>query len=211
MATASNTPIYQDELVAWHNQRLWWLLCGSGAVIIALVVALGVVTMRPHAAPYVIAVNSQGQPIGTIQSFIDQEPIRDSMLRYAIDEYIREAFLSTHEFAENKMNLSHVYAMSTGQANDALTAYYRANHDVNNPLINFAKFWQDARVTRTLKLSAANTYQVDYILDRHDSDHPEDGVQTNWRATLRIVQGKPTDNNELGIWVTDLDFSPEAK
>jgi type IV secretory pathway TrbF-like protein len=198
-------------LVAFHNQRLWWLLLGSGSINLALVIALCLVTLRPHAAPYVIAVDKQGEPTGTIQPFMDQQPISDSMLRYAIGDYIGKAFQITHEFAENQMNLSHVYAMSIGQASQALTAYYRSNHNANNPEASFTKYWQEVRIVRTLRLPAPSTYQVDYVLDRHDSDHPEDGVQTNWRATLRIVQGKSTGHNELGIWITDLDFSPEAK
>jgi hypothetical protein len=66
------------------------------------------------------------------------------------------------------------------------------------------------KVIRTLKLPAKDTYQVDYVLTRHDHDHPLDALQTNWRATMRVLQGKPTANNTLGLWVTDLDFEAES-
>jgi type IV secretory pathway TrbF-like protein len=209
--TLKNTPAYDDQLTAWHNQRLWYLLCGAGAVIAVLIVVLCIVTLRPHNTPYVIEVDSKGEPTGTIQPFRLQEPVTDNTIRYSLGEYIREAFCVTHSFAENKMNLSHVYALSTGQASQALTAYYRGDHDTKNPLFVTNKYWQDVRIVRTLKLPAASTYQVDYILDRHDNNGSFTGVQTNWRATMRIVQAKPTDNNPLGIFVTDLDFEPEAK
>jgi type IV secretory pathway TrbF-like protein len=206
-----HTPAYEDRLTAWHNQRLWYLLCGAGAVIAVLIVVLCVVILRPHGTPYVIEVDKKGEPTGTLQPFMLQEPVTDKTIRYSLGEYIREAFCVTHISGENQMNLSQVYAMSTGQATGALTAYYRANHDANNPLFVANKYWQDVRIVRTLKLPAPSTYQVDYILDRHDNNGSFTGVQTNWRATMRIVQAKPTDNNPLGIWVSDLDFEPEAK
>jgi hypothetical protein len=67
------------------------------------------------------------------------------------------------------------------------------------------------QIVRTLHLPAKDTFQVDYIVAKHDNDHPLGSVQTAWRATLRIVRAKPTNNNQLGIFVTDLDFEPEAK
>jgi type IV secretory pathway TrbF-like protein len=210
MATSPKTPIYEDQLVAWHNQRLWWLLIGAAAVIATLTVALCIVILRPHNAPYVLEVDGKGEPTGIIQPFEQQTPVADHAIRWALAEYIQRAFSVVHNFPMDQVNLKRVYAMSTGQATDALTAYYRANHDANNPLF-VQKYWQQAKPIRILKLPAKDTYQVDYIIDRHDNDHPRDGVQTNWRATMRVVQGKPTLNNILGVWVTDLDFQPEAK
>jgi len=209
--TPRNTPIYQDELIAWHNQRLWWLLCGSGVVIVALTVALCVLTLRPHNTPYVIEVDNKGQPMGTVQPFMDQQPVADSTVQYELSEFIRDAFSITGTFSLNQMMLQRVYAMSTGQASEALTSYYRADHDAHNPLVIYAKYWQTARVIRTLRLPAKDTYEVDYIIDRHDHDHVANAAETNWRAIMRAVAGKPTANNRLGVWITDIDFSPEAK
>ena len=211
MATALKTPIYEDQLTAWHNQRLWWLLCASGTVNAVLAIVLGIVTLRPHNTPYVIEVDNKGQPMGTVQPFTDQQPVADSTVEYELGEFIRDAFSMTGTFSLNQMMLQRAYAMSTGQASQALTSYYRADHDAHNPLIIYTKHWQTARVIRTLKLPAKDTYEVDYIIDRHDNDHPVDAVETNWRAIMRAVAGKPTANNRLGLWVTDLDFSPEAK
>jgi len=210
MATTPNTPIYEDQLTAWHNQRLWWLLCGSGAVNAVLAIALCIVTLHPHNAPYVIEVNGKGEPIGTVQPFMGQQAVSNNTIRWELGEYIRQAFTVSRSFGENQMNLSRAYAMSTGQASEALTAYYRSNHDANNPLF-VNKYWQDVRIVRTLRLPAASTYEIDYILDRHDNDHPTDPAATNWRATMRVVQGKATNNNPLGIWISDIDFEQEAK
>jgi type IV secretory pathway TrbF-like protein len=206
-----HTPAYEDRLTAWHNQRLWYLLCGAGAVIAVLIVVLCIVTLRSHNTPYVIEVNDKGEPTGTIQPFMDAQPVADNTIRWQLGEYIRQAFTISHTFTLNQMMLQHVYAMSAGQASKALTSYYRANHDARNPLVINAKYWQGVRVVRTLKLPAENAYQVDYVLDQHDRDHELSGVQSNWRATMRVMKAKPTNNNPLGIFVTDLDFEPEAK
>jgi type IV secretory pathway component VirB8 len=212
MASAlKNTPLYEDQLIAWHNQRLWYLLCGAGGIIAILIAALCIVTLRPHNTPYVIEVNKQGEPLGTIEPFMGRQAVSNNTIRWALGEYVRNAFGITRSWDENRMNVAHAYALSTGQAYQALTVYYQGNHNASNPLIVFNKYWQDVRIVRTLKLPAKDTYQVDYTIDKHDSDHPLDGVQTNWRASIRVVQGKPTNDNPLGIWVTDLDCEPEAK
>ena len=212
MAVAlKNTPIYEDQLTTWHNQRLWQLLIGSSVLNAVLIVTLCIVTLRPHSAPYVVAVDKQGDPLGTILPFADHQPVTDNVIRWNLGEYIQNAFSVGGSWQVNKDNLSEVYARSTGQASQALTAYYRANHDANNPLIADGKYWQDVRIVRTLKLPGASTYQVDYIVMRHNSNNALHTIDANWRATVRVIQGKPTDNNPLGIWISDLDFEPEAK
>jgi hypothetical protein len=155
MATLpKNTPIFSDQLTAWHNQRLWWLLCGAGGVIAVLTVA---------------------------------------------------------QFPEEQASLSKAYAMTTGQATQALTAYCHADKG-SNPLEANGKYWQGVRVVRTLKLPTNNSYQVDYTTLRYDHhDHQLNPIETNWRATLHLVQGKPTTNNTLGLYIDNLDMAPEAK
>ncbi len=212
MATSLKTPIYDDQLTAWHNRRLWFLLCGAGGVIAILSVALCVILLRPHSAPWVIEVNGKGEPMGSLLPLSGSTEIGDSTIRFELETYIQHAFHVSPNFEENKLWLSTVYAMSTKQAADALTFYYRADGGANNPLVAFTKYWQAVRIVRTLKLPIKDTYQIDYTVDRHDKSKLElTGTLTNWRATLRVIQGKPADGNPLGIWVTDLDFQPEAK
>jgi type IV secretory pathway TrbF-like protein len=204
-----NTPAYEDALVAQHNQRLWRLLIGSAAINALLIAALCIVTLRPHGTPYIVEVNKQGEPLGTILPFADRQPVTDNLIRFTLGEYMRNAFGVAASWQANKDDLGQAYAMSTGQASKALTAYYRGNHDANNPLMADGKYWQYVQIVRTLKLPAASTYEVDYIVQRHDHDHPVNPQSTNWRATMSVVQGKPTDNNPLGLWVNSLDFEPD--
>jgi type IV secretory pathway TrbF-like protein len=203
-----NTPAYEDQLVAWHNQRLWWALCAASAIILVLGFALCVFAFRPRTIPFVIEVNSKGEPVGTVQPVLGTESVSDNVIRYAISEYIDHAFRVDRDFDEEKMLLSKAYAMSTGQASQMLTDYYHQKG--NDPLTAGTKVWQEVRVLRTLKLPAPSTYEVDYQTIRY-SYNDDHAVSTNWRATMQIAIGRPSDINPLGIFVNSLDFSPEAK
>ena len=73
-----------------------------------------------------------------------------------------------------------------------------------------AKVWQEVKILRALALPAQNTYQIDYQTTRHNYND-EGAITTNWRATMQVIVGKPTETNPLGLFVTSLDFSPEAQ
>jgi type IV secretory pathway TrbF-like protein len=209
-ALPKNTPIYSDTLTAWHNQRLWWLLCGAGGVITALAVTLCVVMLRPHSMPWVVEVDGKGEPMGSIAPLVSDEALLDSTTRWAISQFVENAFRVFAQFPEEQASLSKAYAMTTGQATQALTAYCHADEG-SNPLEANGKYWQGVRVVRTLKLPTNNSYQVDYTTLRYDHhDHQLNPIQTNWRATLHLVQGKPTENNALGLFIDSIDFEPEA-
>jgi type IV secretory pathway TrbF-like protein len=211
MATAPRVPMFEDQLLTWQNQRLCWLLIGSGAAIAILIATLCWMASRPQNIPYVLEVNQKGEPVGAVQPLQGNQRIGENVIRWSLGEYIRQAMQVSRSFDENQMNLGRAYSLSTGQASDALTAYYRGNHDANNPLSAYSRYWQDVKILRVLKLPADRTYQVDYEIDKHDFDHPFDGVKTDWRATMRVIQGAPTSNNALGLWVDALDFAQEMK
>jgi type IV secretory pathway TrbF-like protein len=126
-AALKNTPIYEDQLIAWHNQRLWWLLCGAGAIILAQAITTAIWLHRAPPPPYVIEVNSKGEPVGAVQPVLGTESVNDNVIRYAISEFIDHAFRVDRDFEEEKMLLTKVYAMSTSQASKMLTDYYHAN------------------------------------------------------------------------------------
>jgi type IV secretory pathway TrbF-like protein len=208
-AAIKNSPMFDDQLVAWHNQRLWWALCGAGGIILVLAFAVGVLIFRPRVLPWVIEVNAKGEPIGAVQPVLGTQSIGDSVIRYAIGEYVDHAFRIDRDFDEEKMLLGKVYAMSTGQAAKMLTAYYHAR-EANDPLMAGSKLWQEVKVVRTLQLPAQSTYEVDYQTLQY-SNNDNSVVTTNWRATMQVAMGQPTDSNPLGLFVASLDFAPEAK
>jgi type IV secretory pathway TrbF-like protein len=211
-ALLKNTPIFADQVTAYMNQRLWWLLCGAGGVITALSIVLCVVMLRPHSLPWVIEVDGKGEPTASVSPLEGSESLLDTTTRWAISEYVEDAFRVDSQFGAEQTLLAKTYAMSTGQAYDALTAYYHADKDANNPLSANGKYWSDVKVVRTLKLSTKDSYQVDYIVFKFDHhDHLIDPIKTNWRATLHLVRGRPTYNNTLGLFCDSIDFEPEAK
>jgi type IV secretory pathway TrbF-like protein len=207
----TNTPIYQDQLIAWHNQRLWYLLCGAGAIIVALAVAVCILIFRPHTQPWVIEVDSKGEPVAGVTPLAGSQPIAEHAIRFELGVYVQDAFSVSPNFQQEQTVLSRVYAMSSQQAAAMLTGYYHRNQGADNPLMVGSKYWEDVRVLDTMKLAPKDLYQVDYIVYRHAYAHPLDPTATNWRATMRVLQGKATDKNPLGIYIDNLDMEPEAK
>src|SRR5215472_2925945 len=193
-AALKNTPAYEDQLVSRHNQRLRWLLVGAGVIIVGLTFAVGVLSFRPQKLPYVLLVDGKGEPVGAVQPVLGTQSVSDQVIRWAIAEYIDHAFRIERDFEEEKMLLGKVYAMSTGQASKLLTDWYQADKNVNNPLTQGSKGWQEVRIVRSLKLPAPATYQVDYQLS-HYSLNDANPVITNWRATMQIIIGQPTETN----------------
>jgi type IV secretory pathway TrbF-like protein len=160
--------------------------------------------------PWVVEVNGKGEPTASVSLLEGDESLVDTTTRWAISEYIEDAFHVDTQFPAEQTLLAKVYAMSTGQAYDALTAYYHADGGVNNPLTANGKYWSAVKAVRTLKLSTKDSYQVDYAVFRFDHhDHEIDPIRTNWRATLHLVHGRPTNNNALGLYVDAMDFQPE--
>jgi type IV secretory pathway TrbF-like protein len=209
MATAlKGTPIYEDQLVAWHNQRLWWVWIATAILLAGALAIIAALIRRPAPPPYVIEVNSQGQPVGAVQPVLGTESLNDQVIRWAISEYIDYAFRIDRDFGEEQMLLGKAYAMSTDQASKALTSYYHADKGANDPLTLGAHVWQEVQVLRTLALPAKDTYQVDYQLSRHNMND-EGTLKSNWRATMQIIVGEPTAINPLGLYVLSLDFEKE--
>lgn len=205
------TPVYEDQLISWHNQRLWYLLLCTSGIVVILAITICIQAFRPHTQPWVIAVNDKGEPVGNVIPLEGSQMIADSTIRWAIGEFVQNAFRISPNFQQEQALLGRVYSMCSKQAADMLTGYYHANKEANNPLMVGSKFWQEVLVVDTLKLAPKDVYQVDYIIQRHDHEHETNPITTNWRATMRVLQGRPSDKNPLGLWVTDFDFAQEAK
>ena len=205
------TPMYEDQLVAWHNQRLFWALIVALVLIAGLIAALTDLALRPAPPPYVIEVDQKGEPVGAVQPVLGTQAVGDQTIRWAVSEYIDHAFRIDVDWYEETALLSKVYQMSTGQASKALTAWYHSAKGKNDPLMLGAKCWQEVKVLRTLKQPSPDTYRVEYQTIRHSLHDENNPATTNWGATMKIVLGKPTEMNPLGLWVDDLDFAPEAQ
>ena len=205
------TPMFEDQLVAWQNQTLFWLVVGMGALLAIAVGDIIYKDSRPAPPPYVIEVDQKGEPIGAVQPVLGTRAVGDQAIRWAVSEYIDHAFRIDVDWYEETSLLSKVYQMSTGQASKALTAWYHSATGKNDPLILGAKCWQEVKILRTLKQPVPDTYRVEYQTIRHSLHDESNPAITNWGATMKIVMGKPSEVNPLGLWVDDLDFAPEAQ
>jgi type IV secretory pathway TrbF-like protein len=205
------TPMYEDQLVAWQNQTLFKLVVGLGALLAVAVADIIYKDSHPAPPPYVIEVDSKGEPIGAVQPVLGTQAIGVQTIRWAISEYIDHAFRIDVDWYEETSLLSKVYQMSTGQAGKALTAWYHSAKGKNDPTQLGSKCWQEVKILRTLKQPAPDTYRVEYQTIRHSMHDENNPTVTNWAATMRVIMGKPTEINPLGLWVDDLDFAPEAQ
>lgn len=67
-----------------------------------LAVAVCVLIFRPRVLPWVIEVNAKGEPVGAVQPMLGTASIGDSVIRYAISEYVDHAFRIDRDFDEER-------------------------------------------------------------------------------------------------------------
>ena len=123
-----DTPRFEDQLVTYQNQKLWWLLIGASVLLCAALTVIAVQALRPGPPPYVLEINkATGEPIGAVAPVLGTQIIPDPAIRWELKEFIEYAFRVDKDFDEEKAAPHHVYATTTGQAASALTAWYRAD------------------------------------------------------------------------------------
>jgi type IV secretion system protein TrbF len=202
---------HEDQLIRDHNQLLARLLIVVTGITALLAIAVCVLMFRPRTLPYLVMVNSKGEPIALAQPILGTQALNDVVIKWAIGDFIRNAKTVTANLDEQKDHLRDAYAFAREQAAKALTDYY---HDGQHDPFNAGqKGWMQVSISRTpLKLPAPDTYQVDWVETHHDYNSTST-VSTSWRATMKVVSAPPdnTDGrNPIGLYVTNLDWSAEV-
>jgi type IV secretory pathway TrbF-like protein len=209
MAVAlKNTPAYTDQVIAWQNQRLWWLLCGTGALLILSLTVNAIVELKPVAPPYVLVVDRKGQPVGKLQPVTSTQAIPEQRMEDVLTDFIHSAFSITMNWDEEKYDLQKTYGMVTGQAEKQLTDWYQADKK-NNPLKVSQSGWQTVEIVRTLKLPAADTYEIDYRTLYHSNYDTGAATTDNWRAVMHVQLGQVTGDESSKILIDDLSFAKD--
>jgi type IV secretory pathway TrbF-like protein len=199
-----NTPMYTDQLIALHNQRIWWLACGLLALL-ALSVADNIIYhLRAAPPPFVLEVNSRGDPVGQVLPVTSVQAIPDAFLRARLGGFIHDAFTVDRDSDEENYIYGKTQTMVTGQAAQKLDAWYNRDHGSHHPKTMAPYSWVEASVTDTLKLAEENTYQVDYRTVAH-SNNDQTKSTKYWRATLHVIVGHSQDPEALGLFVNELD------
>jgi type IV secretory pathway TrbF-like protein len=209
MATAPRLVHYEDDLLRKQNAR-WQLisLIACGGLCLALV-ALLVLVHQPRTRPYVVMVDTRGEPLGMVQPLAGN-PVaaQDTITKWTIEQFIRNAKTATPDIPQQKEHLFDAYAFVKLQAHDELDAYYHDPEDDRNPFDIAKKSWIQVSNIRVLKLPASGTFQADWDETRTDYNTTVSRL-TKWRATTKILNDEATDRNPLGIYIETLDWAQE--
>ena len=199
-------PLYTDQIIAFHNQRIFWVACGL-LVLLALSITDNVsYHLRPAPPPFVLEVNAQGAPVGRILPVTSVQAIPDAFLRARLGDFIHDAFTVDRDSDEEAYIFDKTQSMVTGQAAQKLDAWYNRDGGKHHPKVMAPYGWVEASVTDTLKLAEQSTYQVDYVLSEH-SNNNQTVTRSNWRAVLHTIVGRSKDPESVGLYIDSLDWA----
>jgi type IV secretory pathway TrbF-like protein len=212
MAAQSLSAEWEDEQIRIHNRQLWRVTVASIAANVIFAIALTIQTLGSRTLPYVVMVDTKGEPVTVAQPVVGTASLNDATKRWAISQFIRNARTVTANVDEEKENLANLMAFARQQAAVALKAYYNDDDQVHSPFKIAKKSWVEVNDIRVLRLPVPDTYQVDWAETRNDYNR-HNSVTSNWRATLTVVAGQPNgrdQRNPLSLYVSSLDWAPEG-
>jgi type IV secretory pathway TrbF-like protein len=200
-----STPMYTDQIIAFHNQRIWWVACGLLALL-ALSIGDNVsYHLRPPPPPFVLEVNGQGDPVGQVLPITSVQAIPDAFLRARLGNFVHDAFTVDRDSDEENYIFDKTRAMVTGQAAQKLDAWYNRDGGKHHPKTMAPYSWVEASVTDTLKLAEEHTYQVDFTALTHSNNDQTKATQ-HYRTVLHVIVGHSQDPEALGLFVNELDL-----
>lgn len=212
MGILPNPPIHYDDWLEWLAHSQFWGLVVLGVSVVALVAANIVDRYRPPPPPYVLVTNIKGEPLGKLQPVVGTYAIPDQVIRWFLADYASNVFTIENNFdEESHIRLPKIYGMMPkhSQASKALTDWYKANKDAHNPIVQCYKGWQEANVLSTVKLPAADTYAA-YVQTVWHSTADQGVTTKGYRLIMHVVVGLPSETNDLGLGVDNIDLQEQA-
>src|SRR6266849_6192489 len=88
MAAATPLLQFEDQQLHERNRRLWILLAVNAGISCILLIAVAVLMLRPRAMPYVVMVDSKGEPVGAAQPVLGTQALDDVVIKWAISEFV---------------------------------------------------------------------------------------------------------------------------
>jgi len=204
-AALKDTPAYTDQIIAWHNQRIWWVACALIVLLAGMIADRIRLDLQPPPPPFVLAVNDQGNPVGQVLPVTSVRVIPDAFLRARLADFIHDAFTVDRDSDEEDYLYNKTQAMVTGQAAQQLDAFYNRDGGKHHPKSIGPYVWIEAPVSDTLKLSEKDTYQADYSTITHENNDQSRTTQ-KWRATLHVIVARSKDPESLGMFINEMDI-----
>ncbi|MBV8357001.1 MAG: hypothetical protein JO189_03565 [Deltaproteobacteria bacterium] len=209
-AALKDSPLYTDRLTAWHNSRLWIAFLAAIGLAGILGIADVAQKFRPPPPPYVIEVNTHGEPVGQILPITSVQAIPNAILKAQLADFIHDAFSIDQDKDEEDRLVARTQARLTGQAGRTIDEWYQRDNGKHDPRNIWRYTWAEAMPLDALKLDGADRYQVDYRLTTH-ADNNTTITIAEWRATLHVIVGHSTDPASLGWFVDWMDFEQVRK
>jgi len=156
--------------------------------------------------PFVVE-SCQGMPLALLPT-VSGSPHKDSLVNYAINQFIINARTILHDNTAEKALLSKVYAFSADNTLSFLHDFYQ-EHD---------PFEEASRYTTTVTLLnsplpiSSDTFQVTW--DETKKNPVSEGVisTTRWSAMVKVRWGESNPkfitDNPFGIYITQVTWSP---
>ncbi len=204
-AALKDTPAYTDQIIAWHNQRIWWVACALIVLLAGMIADRIRLDLQPPPPPFVLAVNDQGNPVGQVLPVTSVRVIPDAFLRARLADFIHDAFTVDRDSDEEDYLYNKTQAMVTGQAAQKLDAFYNRDGGKHHPKSIGPYVSIEAPVSDTLMLSEKDTYQADYSTITHDNNDQSRTTQ-KWRATLHVIVARSKDPESLGMFINEMDI-----
>jgi type IV secretory pathway TrbF-like protein len=213
MAALANVQ-FEDELIRYHDRRLWYGFIGVLIVAALLAAANLVQTFKPHAVPYVVVLNEKGEPTAVAHAVQSTAALNDATIKWAIMQFVRNAMTVTNNLGEQKEMINTALAFVRQQGDTALRAYYFDNNGEHLPWNLYLKKWVSVQITRQpWRLPAPDTWEVDASVTTHDYQSGATET-TNWRTTVKATVTTPDSKdfrNPIGVYFTSLSFDQEVQ
>jgi hypothetical protein len=201
----TDSPIYTDRLTAWHNSRLWIAFLSAMALVGILGIADVVQKFQPPPPQHVLVFNQAGEPVGSLLPILNVKAIPNVILKAGLGDFIHDAFSIDQDKDEEDRLIAKTQARVTGQAFQAINAWYARDLGKHDPRSIWRLTWAEAMPLDVLKLDGVDRYQVDYRVTTH-ADNNTTITIAPWRATMHVIVGHSNDPDALGWFVDWLDF-----
>ena len=202
---------FDDDAIRMINARQAQLLIAAGAIILALLVLLAVLALRPRIPAYVVALDTKsGAVLGIAHTVAGADTLPSAVARYVVVRFIEDARTVSDNLDLERDHLNAVYATARGQALKAVDDYYKTE-ETHNPMKQaLASHWTEVSITRCLKQPEPNSFLVEWSEESHAAHSQLIGT-AKWQALVKVAVTDPDPDNALnptGIYLVNLDWSP---